>query len=1496
MITSSLIRYAWRLRRKLSVGTCYTEDTRPFFAGNRSLSTSQLPTKTSSGWKMAVSDIDHPCYQMLHVLSWFILTTREKVRITDCEEKFSSVLLPQHMELLKQEYGSLYSFLRRQGKFFVLTGQENDALVRHKIPLEVFRSIVQSMATARLKDRGPRLATMRVTELNAVIARDVRSLMLQCGYHRLLDFLRIYFPLLLVDDESSANAAIITTISDNIVPIGKPNVRTPHIASVLLLANQKHRLPEYAQMAFQLQGGIGLNANKSESCVLPLDEAKRMQREESAVREIEKRRIFQRLPEVLEKVYHILPENGKELEFDSEIKPLLSVEWQRIPMLARKLHSINSPRIAVTQKQCKHYFRRNRASDSAAEPVKGLQFDPFTKSKLKSVTGAKHYILQLPTRMLGTLIDSIVPMLPQDGSEISMEDKIFSAITPSKDALHALGRRFFAANHPKVKCRYVGDQFFMKLRVATDTEAYNQRMALDAFFVDAGVYPDSMRLPEETRRAFEALRNALPINGSALELSFAQSLLPEYATQWPQSIGKKLAMHPGVKVTFDVHRSKYMVSRVDMVHELMKAGSPTDGQSAANTALDFSGMNMDIPEIFARMWENVPTEWVRAAALQDSLKGVSVDFACKRTFLRIALHLHSYFNFDIAPLDPKLYGPEEKKDQFTRPFAIILRRREVEPPAFYTAYKAKQQKDAPAADIQPVKQFEHNIELIVRLATAMPGDFMPLTRALGQLPPKLLADLNNQDNTVDQILPQYPSFFECRMQGHSSKAVTHGEVPMSCLVKSKLGVRKEAPVLDDAQKRAATKKNIVRLLVGVVADLGHAAGGCLIEDIPLGLSKEEAKQVPKNLEAFFVENPDYFTLSDDSSMVSVEPDVVAKLKNETDTAGDITFKMEDRKGYVKEVSSTVVSLYTVQPKDALSDEAVNTKAAEWMAANEKRVAAFKRKMVKYKPQKRSTLAELLFHISYALPQIKAEKRALERVRSLNSDTNKYNDELTLVKHIVDCLPATGEVKISTVIHKLMDSDAVQVLPPSLKDLFEYYKAEISCRVDEAGMWLSRPTAKQGSKDEFQKSMRNAEYDYKNNPFKSSDSLLNPMEFPFPIPPPSDEGKVLVFAMPVFCLVGDDDVQYSLPKRLRYIAYSNMLKRYPHVLETQNSKKVRWPFIVRHTDLEIPPDPNRKAVFCSIPLEVERRWVAQIVRLLPPTGKVRNMEELRGRTNPELRTFVTEDKELRILESYPEYIRVEKNDFGKTPVDAHVKYKIRRTMRLIALGECRRNWAIVMYAINSLNVKYVMHIEDKKEAAADVSVSFSDLLKEIPVTIKKAMNNDEIFDILKRSVYITVHKPTEAERAALLPEMENEKDSEYQRRMKRNLALRLRLRYGFQRDTMNAELRKKLQSGDSSGVTLDEFEYEEHGDVKKQALENTINVLKMLCGNDRTGKFTVDACAIGNVLPSNTMRIIKATFGTFLDFIRSYPNYFEVIKTRTAPPTYGVRVIQRSVQS
>ena len=1454
------------------------------------------PEKTTGGYQFAVKDSTHPCFQALHILSWHILTSRDKVKIADLETNQKSILIPVHMECILTEYGSLREFLRRQVKFFVVdksTVEDAKATVTHRIPLDALRSIIQSIQEQRLKG-VVRSEYMRVTDLNASIQKDVRSLMTKLGFHRFIDFLKVYFPLLLTDEANPATASIITSIASNVVPIGVFNVRTPHLASLLILAGQRDRLPEYAFMAFQMQGGLGLKANKNtEVSLQPIDPER--QRVMSLDAEHEKKRVYAQLPRALGLIYDLLPADGSAVDFDTHVKAQLPQEIQQIPMLARKLSSLNSPRIAFETRQSKYFIRRGQgpglaSATSQPSSLKMVLAEQLMKSHLMPRTHGTNYIKQMPARAIQTIMESIVPVLPADGSEVSLDDKLFADMAPSAEALVALGKRICSVGHPKIKIRYVGDKVFLQLRIATDIEGYNQRMALDAPFKNAGVYPDSAKLPEETRKAFDALRNALPANGSAVELTYAQELVREYADAWPANVGKKLANHPGVNVNFDTMRGKYMVSRVEMVHEIVKDDSKTSPTSA-ETAQDHAGLSLDIPEIFTNLWENVPKEWVRVSALEDCIKGHCIDLSNKKHFLRVALHLRSYFDFDIVSLDPKLYAPEDKREQYMRPFDIIIRRREVDPPEFYLAHKAQRKPDGAPLEIPPIKQFTHDIELILRLAFAIPGDFMPLPRALGQLPPRVLADLNNNDTPPEELITQYPYFFDVRVGGTGKRTTVPGE---GTLVRSRLGPRKERAKLTDDARIEANIKRVLRLLVGVVADLGRAAGGCLIEDIPLALSKEEAREIPKNLEGFFLKHPDYFTVSDDSAMVSVPEDALLKLKGESDTAADVTFKMHDKKGFVKEVSNTVVSLYAMQPSEAITDDDVNFKTIEWMHANPKKVQELKRKMVKYKPLRRSAIAEFLYHISEVIPERKAERRALDKIRGLNSDVNKYNDELTLIKHIVDCLPTTGEAKVNTVIHKLMDSDAVQVLPPNLKDFFEYYADEISCRVDDAGMWLGRPKALQGAKDEYQKSMRNMEYDYKDNPYRSSDSLLNPMEYSFPIPPPSDEGSVLVFSMPPFSLIRDTDLEHQLPRRLKFIAMStHLLKRHPTMLETQPSKKARWPHIVRHTDLEIPIDRSRKPVFKTVSLDVERRWVAQICRLLPPTGKVRSMDELRGRTHPDLRAFITDEKELPILKAYPDVIRVEISDSFKSEVDAPVKYKIRRNQRLVALAEGRRNWALVMYAINALNVKHVMHLEAKKDAAAsDISITFADYIKEVPVTIKKAMNNDEIFDVISRCVYVTVGPPSEKDDGLKPEDRPSEKDTDYQKLQKQHLAKRLRLRYGLQRDTLSGELRKRWQSTQSGGISLDDFEFEEHGDVKKEALENTYNVIKVLCGNDLTATMSVDASAIGNVLPSNTNRIIRATYGGFLDFIRSFPSHFEIIKQRSNPPLYNVRVIRR----
>ncbi|KNH07691.1 hypothetical protein XU18_1658 [Perkinsela sp. CCAP 1560/4] len=1482
-----------------------------FLGGMRasSSSTSQVAKQTASGLELVVRDSQHKYFQMLHILSWFVLTSREKIRVSDFQERYSSILLPHHKALLEKEYGSLTNFFRHQGKFFVVEGagkitSDEGALVHHRVPLAILRSMTNSMHL--ISKNNHRKVGILISELNSTVQKDVRSLMTQLGFHRLIDFLRKYFPLLLVDDKSPANAAILSAISDNTtVPISKNNVRTPHLATVLLIANQKDRLPEYAEVAFSFP-----SAGEKEGPKSSIMGIQTTTNQINLDKEREKAKVNQVLPEIVSKIFEMLPVNGDQMEFDGQIKPLLPIEWQSIPMLGRRIIGLNSPRISVENTRGRNYFCRalgnkkaTRVSTASSHTISCLN-----KSRLQSTTGAKLYITQLPPRIIHSLIDSIVPELPADGSEVTMDDKIFSKITTNKDALVALGKKIFATNHTKIKCRYVGERVYVKLRTATDTEGYNQRRALDSFFIDTGIYPDTMRLPETTRRAFEALRDALPKNGSVMEMSYAQSLVPEHSHAWPQSVGKKLAMHPGIKVTFDATKSRYMVSRVEMAHEMIERSRntdslPQDNQSAQYSAIndltsDFSGLNLDISDIFSRLWENVPTEWVRTSALLDQLRGASADFSSRTTFLRIALHVYDYFDFDIVPIPTKLQSPEDRREDYLRPFEIIIRRKEVDPPEFYKEYTLKRRpQSAESGEIKPVKQFEYNADLIIRLAVAMSGNFMPLTRALGQLPPKLLCDLNNMETAPDEVIPIYPQLFECSKTLAQNKDRTNrGRIPMSCLVRSVIHPQGEVAQITTG----ADDQENIRFLAGIISELGRVAGGCLVEDIPLALSKEESRRLPKQLDKFFLEKSEYFSLSDDSTMVSLLPGALEKLSANEDKEQEITYRVEDRKGNIKSITKKVVSIYSFQqPEFSATDEEVEEKSREWMAKNENIVSGIRKQIVKYKPLSKSAIAEFLHHTAYVMPKFKLRKRELERIRSVNSDTNKYNDELTLIKHIVDCLPAVGDVKVSTVIHKLMDSEAVQVLPPHLKDLFDYYADEISCRVDDAGMWLSRPTAKQGSKDEFQKAYRNAEYDYKNNPYKSSDTLLNPMDFPFPIPPPGDEGRVLVFGMPPFSLQGDDDLQFCLPKRLRYIGYSNVLKRYPLVVESQPSKKIRWPYITRHTDLEIPHEPGKQPAFSSVPFDVERKWVAQIVRLLPPTGKPRTIEEIRGRVQQDLRMYVTEDKEQVILEKYPELVRIEKTQYSNPQGRfEETKFRMRRSPRLVALAECRRNWALVMYALNAINVKYVIHLEATKtaEPTKDISISFGELLKDIPVTIKKCMNNDEIFDVISRCVFVSVKQPDTEEEEKNAPNTKNE--TEYQKKERRHFSKRLSLYYGFRRDSINAELKKKLYGGseDATGqIALDEFEYEESGDLKKMAFENAFNVLRMLCGNDSTGKMMIEACSIGNILPSHCMRIIKSTYGGFLDFIRSYPNHFEIIKTRSDPPAYSIRVISQGAR-
>ena len=1522
-------------------------------------------------------------------------------------------------------------------------------VVTHRVTRELLGHL-QHAAVSTLMARGGGKTPLNVSVLAGYMPREVRSFATGCGCPSFGDFLKRYFPHLMSVHVSAVKTMITVDLAKSCVCPFRGKAEVPSLEMMrrnfVLSMSESERGERLAK-----------SVNR---------ETQKIEHESRVLKTAHGKNYVPVLGVVADLIYEVLPEDGTQIDMDLEIKPQLPVTYKMIPQLGKKLASCEFPKLSISLNDGRYHFGRRMNKDNSL--IKDKNGKAFPMVDILTTTSVKcnlddASVVTLPSSAISNLVDQMVPLLPSDGSEVRIDDPMFKDIFGVGAPILGLSKKIFKLNHKKIYTRYIGTQYYVKLRPeAVDQDLANERKALDIAFWNAGLYLERSPLPMETHQAFRTLRDALPADGTALELEEAKALLPHLAPCWPAGMAKKLNAEKGIKVTQDAANGLHYVARSDVydgsesllqsvVSSLNEPKVSSSPDTMKGLTPDYTGLNLDLTGAFEKLWNIVPTTWVGTDYLMPYLKGTFADLSSRRILLRIAVEFSDYFEFSVGHAKMNLLLREERFDMYKVPFEPVIRRRvRISPEAipvsvllsstsgekpskepelgvssepdfaeecgepirntkprkkeksFHKVEKPNslepEDKDthstppsvlpkegeksasakASATDDSTVdkeaeeeEDEEEDVDLdeyvfpefsrkspiqeltsdfVLRLAFATPSHLTPIPRIVGGFPPGLREDLVKHRAYFDAIARKCPSLFQYLDQSPvddkadgKSDNVRVGNASTG-LVRSfvhDLAASPGSSSQPTPKEREGEESVLLRLLINVVRELSGRAGGCAVEDISLALSPEELNRMPqKDVEGMLTAHPDIFEISDDGSLVSVRAEkerlrTLFSSRNEKRSRGrrnrhGVMVQIDTHRGRKRRTVAQMVTLSDELPEGGMSEAEITAAAQSFAASHPTLVHDLHEQLLStHHPLSRDQITALLFYTTDASLSWKREKRLLERIRSLNTTTNTYNDERSLIQHIVDSLPAIGEVKVSTLVHALLDHAALQVLPPSLRDLFDAYHDLLAYRVDDTGMWVSRPQQTQGVLPEGHTSAyqredpSRARRHHARVATSTATAALDPMAFPFPLPRVGDEEKVLAFAIPPFSMLGDEAVRFQLPQTLRYLGQEGLVRRYRGVLETMPGKKVRWPYVCRRTEVEMEGGGAEEAEQgqkefrkgeSPVDKQVERRWVTQMIRLLPKEGKPRRLEEIRGRVQPDLRAQVPESAEVGILQRYPSYVNVEVTNLGggggrsflgsperressnagitkeMAPSDPSCIVRLRRSFRLVALGEARRNWAVVMYALVALNVKHVQHNEARKserdipaeknalEKVYVPEVTFEEFYTNtLPPNMKQVLRREEILDLLERCVYVELcdasgSGPADVQKR--LPAVIGSRSMAGS-----NKVIRERACYGAR---MNNEAGDGTEAADGEKVPGAPQR------VDEVALTEAVEAVRKLTFNDTTGKIFADLSMVGNLLHPSHLLMIRSLHETSAKFFVSYPDVFEVHKIRTG--IHGVRLI------
>eukprot|EP00760_Papus_ankaliazontas_P021401 PhM_4_TR18686/c0_g1_i1/m.46319 len=777
------------------------------------------------------------------------------------------------------------------------------------------------------------------------------------------------------------------------------------------------------------------------------------------------------------------------------------------------------------------------------------------------------------------------------------------------------------------------------------------------------------------------LQSVLPEDGSEVNLEVALGQLTEWTGFFGKLVGRRLRGYTNEHITVrhDADTSTFFVKR-NTASQGDAAGTADDDAIDPKKKKEVDKTAEAKPATATNVLDElcavVPSFWVTKDFVADALPEEMSSLGVRLTFMKTILKYRDYFELGLSVRERR----EARIDDSTVPFEVWVRRRGTKADAIMPSDQADRLH----------KHLQISPLFLTKIAMAMSSRPMTLTQVAMRFPPKLREELNSRRATLRDIVQKHPEVFDVHSQGFA--------IADSLVVSSKLGLDVDNNKTDK-DKTESNPDDSVMKLAAIVKSLSVTAGGCPLDDIQYALTSDEKKLFGDIREKVFA-FPEVFDVSEDCQMVSVLDDVLTLSKTTTSSVVD-----DISDGYV-----------------APTDEELECRAQQYLEAAAREAAnpspqtptplitpgAGGSDEAGLEPLSPSETAQLIHAMELHTYQNR-ERKLKERLRASDA-SNKFTDPIEFAQHVVSVLPANGELSWTHIL-TLLDPAALGVVPSPLQRFLRRFPALFEMRVARnKEVYLQRPKDQQGVAPSRHVSRYRGTGDGDDD---DGENEMHATEFPFPLPEKTNEiGRVLAFCIPPFTLVPVDGFTMRVPLRLRPLCtktfepYATWLT----VLELSHQKGRKY--ITRNMNMEIPPHPADSVE--------ERALVTAIVRALPANGNPRRFLEVLDKVDPSVMNAVP-NVDVQLLERFSAYIRIE--PFGDT-------YKLRRSFRLTTMGHMKRNWYLVVRALQE--------IENLPEGDVLLLVRFYELL---PEEITEEVRKNELRDILEESVFVKLHANT-----------------------------------------------------------------------------------------------------------------------------------------------------------